>query len=58
MLMLASGISFAWTSPMLPILMGPDSPILITSDEGGWIVLAMMIGRFAAVIPGAWMMDR
>lgn len=57
-LMMASSSTFAWVSPMLPKLVAPDSPIPITSDEGGWIVLAMMIGRAASVIPGAWMMDR
>lgn len=56
--MLACSSTFAWVSPMLPKLVAPDSPIPITSDEGGWIVLSMMIGRAASVIPGAYMMDR
>lgn len=56
--MLACSSTFAWVSPMLPKLVASDSPIPITSDEGGWIVLSMMIGRAASVIPGAYMMDR
>lgn len=56
--MFASSAAFAWTSPSLPILLGEYSPIPITSGESGWIVLAMMIGRLAAVAPGAWAMDK
>lgn len=56
--MFASSASFAWVSPMIPLLKQPESPIPITSDEGGWLVFAIMIGRIAGVIPGAWAMDR
>lgn len=56
--MFASSASFAWVSPMIPLLKQPESPIPISSDEGGWLVFAIMIGRIAGVIPGAWAMDR
>lgn len=56
--MFASSAAFSWVSPSLPKLFGDDSPIPITSNQSGWIVLSMMIGRLAAVIPGAWAMDK
>lgn len=56
--MFSSSAAFAWSSPSLPLLLSKNSPIPITSSQSGWIVLAMNIGRAAAVIPGAWSMDR
>lgn len=56
--MFASSASFAWVSPMIPLLQQPDSPIPISSDEGGWLVFAIMIGRIVAIVPGALAMDR
>lgn len=50
--------AFAWPSPALPILLADNSPIPITSSESGWIVLVMLIGRLASVVPGSWAIDK
>lgn len=51
-------LSFAWASPSLPKLLAPGGPVLITVEQGTWIVLTMKLGQILAPIPAAWMMDR
>lgn len=59
LLLFSSAISFAWTSPSIPLLMyDENAPFRITSDEGSWIVAIYVIGTIAVPIPAAFMMDR
>lgn len=39
----------AWSSPTLPQLLAPDSPIPITDSQGSWIAAAMQGGSIIAV---------
>lgn len=55
---LAVVVAFAWTSPSLPKLMAPGSPVRITTEQGTWIVSYMKLGLLVAPFPAAWMMDR
>uniref|UniRef100_A0A182QHE6 Facilitated trehalose transporter Tret1 n=1 Tax=Anopheles farauti TaxID=69004 RepID=A0A182QHE6_9DIPT len=51
--LVASVACAGWSSPALPTLRGPDSPIPITPDEGSWIVSLLSIGSlFGPIICG------
>lgn len=43
--MVASGMHYGWSSPALPKLMAPDSPIPVTTnDQGSWIASLSLLG--------------
>lgn len=44
--MMASGMHYGWSSPALPKLQAPDSPIPIpiTNDQGSWIASLSLLG--------------
>uniref|UniRef100_A0A182PQE9 Facilitated trehalose transporter Tret1 n=1 Tax=Anopheles epiroticus TaxID=199890 RepID=A0A182PQE9_9DIPT len=51
--LVASVACAGWSSPALPALRGPNSPIPITPDEGSWIVSLLSIGAiFGPIICG------
>ncbi|XP_035912214.1 facilitated trehalose transporter Tret1 [Anopheles stephensi] len=51
--LVASVACAGWSSPALPVLRGPNSPIPVTPDEGSWIVSLLSIGSiFGPVICG------
>ncbi|XP_013194752.2 facilitated trehalose transporter Tret1 [Amyelois transitella] len=54
----AAGTTVGWTSPTLPILLGPDSPIHTTADQSSWIVSLMILCSAASPIPAAYLADR
>lgn len=45
------GTMFGWTSPSLPKLMSPDSPIPITQNEATWIASLSAIGSMLGPFP-------
>jgi MFS family permease len=54
----AAGTVMAWTSPTLPILMGPNSHLPITAEEGSWIGCLMAVGALAGALPAGVFADR
>uniref|UniRef100_A0A182S4P1 Facilitated trehalose transporter Tret1 n=1 Tax=Anopheles funestus TaxID=62324 RepID=A0A182S4P1_ANOFN len=51
--LVASVACAGWSSPALPVLRGPNSPIPVTPDEGSWIVSLLSIGSiFGPIICG------
>ncbi|XP_040155799.1 facilitated trehalose transporter Tret1 [Anopheles arabiensis] len=51
--LVASVACAGWSSPALPVLRGPNSPIPITPDEGSWVVSLLSIGSlFGPIICG------
>lgn len=58
LLLFSSGSALGWTSPALPKLLNEETaPILITPDEGSWIVVAIVVGTIVAPPMAALMMD-
>ncbi|XP_052860670.1 facilitated trehalose transporter Tret1-like [Anopheles cruzii] len=47
-----------WSSPAIPALRGPDSPVPITPDEGSWIVALLSIGSLLGPIVCGLFVDR
>ena len=52
------GVAVGWSSPAIPKLFADDTPIVITADEGSWIVSLLEIGNIIGAIPAAYFMDR
>ncbi|XP_058123587.1 facilitated trehalose transporter Tret1-like [Anopheles ziemanni] len=51
--LVASVACAGWSSPALPALRGPNSPVPVSPDEGSWIVSLLSIGSlFGPVICG------
>jgi MFS family permease len=48
----------SWTSPFLPKLEAEDSPILITRDQGSWIVCLLGIGGILAPVPTGFLVNK
>ena len=49
--LMVCGTMFGWTSPSLPKLMSPDSPIPITQNEATWIASLSAIGSMLGPFP-------
>lgn len=58
MILIENGFHVGWASPSLAKLQSEDSEILITSDQGSWIVSFMLIGSIVGSIVGIPMVDR
>uniref|UniRef100_A0A2M4CML1 Facilitated trehalose transporter Tret1 n=1 Tax=Anopheles darlingi TaxID=43151 RepID=A0A2M4CML1_ANODA len=56
--LVASVACAGWSSPAIPMLRGPDSPIPITADEGSWIVSLLSIGALFGPIACGLLVDR
>ncbi|XP_050555032.1 facilitated trehalose transporter Tret1-like [Spodoptera frugiperda] len=54
----AAGTTVGWTSPTLPILLAPDSPIATSPDQSSWIASIMILCSAASPIPAAYLADR
>ncbi|XP_049880712.1 facilitated trehalose transporter Tret1-like [Pectinophora gossypiella] len=54
----AAGTTVGWTSPTLPILLAPDSPIQTTADQSSWIVSLMILCSAVSPIPASYLADR
>ncbi|CAB3365739.1 Hypothetical predicted protein [Cloeon dipterum] len=53
----AAGTVMAWTSPTLPLLTGPSSPLPITPDEGSWVGCLMAVGALCGALPAGIVAD-
>ncbi|RZC36360.1 Sugar tr and/or MFS 1 domain containing protein [Asbolus verrucosus] len=54
---ITSGINLGWTSPYLPKLLDPDSPIPTTNDEGSWCAVAPLLGSPVGALMAAILGD-
>ncbi|XP_018327911.1 facilitated trehalose transporter Tret1-like [Agrilus planipennis] len=48
---LAMGTTLSWTSPALPLLQDPASPLPVTNEQGSWIASLLTLGAFMGAIP-------
>ncbi|CAG9858886.1 unnamed protein product [Phyllotreta striolata] len=48
---LSDGMQYGWSSPALPILFSPDSPLKVTKLQGEWLETCVMVGAFC----GLWL---
>lgn len=46
---LSDGMHMGWTSPMIPILQSPDTPMAITEDDILWLEILITIGAFCGL---------
>ncbi|XP_073957216.1 facilitated trehalose transporter Tret1-like [Choristoneura fumiferana] len=54
----AAGTTVGWTSPTLPILLAPDSPIETSRDQSSWIASIMILCSAVSPIPASYLADR
>nr|XP_012136196.1 PREDICTED: facilitated trehalose transporter Tret1-like [Megachile rotundata] len=52
--MTIAGCHIGWTSPMLPILKSPDSPLPLTSDDASWMVSLVLLGCIPGTVMAAF----
>lgn len=55
--MATSGSHIGWTSPTLPILKSPDSPVPLTSDDASWIASFFVLGTAPGCVLAAFVVD-
>ncbi|KAL1459428.1 hypothetical protein WDU94_011410 [Cyamophila willieti] len=53
-----TGMTFAWSAPVLEELLSKDSPIPMTSDEGSWMVAIIELGNYISPIPAGYLASR
>lgn len=54
----AAGTTVGWTSPTLPILLDPSSPIPTTPDQSSWIASLMILSSAASPLAAAFLAER
>lgn len=42
-------MQYAWTAPVIPILLGPDSPVEATESQTEWLETLLMLGSFTGL---------
>lgn len=47
-----------WTSPMMPVLHSPDSPVHITDSDESWLEAIIMIGAFCGLPTTIYLVDK
>lgn len=58
MTLFCAGMSFGWPSPSLPKLQEASSDLYLTSDEGAWIVSALLMGGCIGPFISALLVNR
>ncbi|KAI4498365.1 hypothetical protein M0802_006544 [Mischocyttarus mexicanus] len=53
----STGSHIGWTSPILPRLKSPESPLQITSDDASWIASFYLLGSIPGNIIAAFIVD-
>lgn len=49
---------YGWTSPIIPILESPDTPVQVTHDDITWIEIANMFGGFCGLPVTIFFVDK
>lgn len=47
---ISSEMHYGWSSPALPVLISGDDKLRITSEEGSWLVVALLVGTITGAI--------
>ncbi|XP_057665940.1 facilitated trehalose transporter Tret1-like [Diorhabda carinulata] len=55
---ISDGMQYGWTAPVIPILMGEDSPLLITEFQGEWLETFVWIGSLSCLPLTMYLADR
>ncbi|KAG8288197.1 hypothetical protein J6590_020961 [Homalodisca vitripennis] len=55
--LVASGAWFSWPAPLLPRLVGPDSPVPMTPEEVSWVVSSVEVGCLFSPFPSTFLAD-
>ncbi|KAI5703507.1 facilitated trehalose transporter Tret1-like [Diaphorina citri] len=53
-----TGMSFAWSAPVLEELLSKESPIPMSPNEGSWVVAIIEIGNYLSPIPAGMLVNR
>lgn len=56
--MLMIGMSTAWPSPVLPMILSNTAPVVMDSTQISWMVSVMFLGNTLSPIPVGWLMDK
>lgn len=51
-------MQYGWTAPVLPILLGPDSPVKTTKSQGELLESMLMIGSFCGLLPTVYFVEK
>ncbi|KAB0795315.1 hypothetical protein PPYR_12154 [Photinus pyralis] len=54
----SDGMHIGWSSPIIPRLLSPSSPIPVTREDVPWLENSYMVGVLVAVIPLAYLSDQ
>ncbi|KAJ8918815.1 hypothetical protein NQ315_011099 [Exocentrus adspersus] len=46
---ISDGMQYGWTAPVIPILLGPDSPVETTEYQAQWLETLLMLGSFSGL---------
>ncbi|CAH1102754.1 unnamed protein product [Psylliodes chrysocephalus] len=55
---ISDGMQYGWTAPVLPILLGPDSPVKVNKQQGEWLENLLMIGSFSGLSITMYLVDK
>ncbi|CAG9858895.1 unnamed protein product [Phyllotreta striolata] len=55
---ISDGMQYGWTAPVLPILMGPNSPVPITESQGEWMETFLWIGSLMCLPLTMYLVDK
>ncbi|CAG9817079.1 unnamed protein product [Phaedon cochleariae] len=55
---ISDGMQYGWTAPVIPILLGPDSPVKTSKNQAEWLELLLMIGSFSGLTLTMYLVDK
>lgn len=55
---ISDGMQYGWTAPVIPILLGPDSPVAATEYQTEWLETLLMLGSFSGLSLTIFFVDR
>ncbi|XP_028144669.1 facilitated trehalose transporter Tret1-like [Diabrotica virgifera virgifera] len=55
---ISDGMQYGWTAPVLPILLGPDSPVPITEWEGEMLETFLWVGSLSCLPLTMYLVDK
>uniref|UniRef100_W4VS73 Putative sugar transporter n=1 Tax=Phaedon cochleariae TaxID=80249 RepID=W4VS73_PHACE len=55
---ISDGMQYGWTAPVIPNLLGPDSPVKTSKNQAEWLELLLMIGSFSGLTLTMYLVDK
>ncbi|XP_018579936.1 facilitated trehalose transporter Tret1 [Anoplophora glabripennis] len=55
---ISDGMQYGWTAPVIPILLGPNSPVEVTPAQTEWLETLLMLGSFSGLSLTIFFVDR